>query len=164
MSEYSFDVTAQVDLVEVSNAHQMALRQIATRYDFKGKVAQLSVKKEEKQVIAEGTDDYIVGQMMEIFSTHLAKRGVDLKALEEKSVEQSPSGAIRKTFVLRDSMKSEETKEITKAIKNSKLKLRAVIQGDSVRIIGKSKDDLQAAQALIRGLNLEVPIRFTNYK
>jgi len=162
--EHSFDIVASVDLNEVQNAHQIALKQIATRYDFKGKTCKLDFNKGEKNVIAEGSDEYIVTQMMDIFSTALAKRSVDLKVLEEKSKEPSSGGGIRKTFVLRDTMKQEECKQITKAIKDSKLKVRATIQGEAVRVFGKSRDELQEVQALVRGLNMTVPLRFTNYK
>lgn len=162
--EYSFDIVAKVDLAEVQNAHQSAIKQIANRYDFRGKLAKLEFDKGEKRVVADGSDDYIVDQMMDIFSTLLAKRGIDLKALEEKTKEAAPSGGIRKTFSLRDSLTSEQCKQITKAVKESKLKVRASIHGDAVRITGKSKDDLQAAQQMARGIGLEAPITFTNYK
>lgn len=164
MAEYSFDVAAQVDLNEVQNAHNVALKQIAARYDFKNKVAKLDFNRGEKTVIAEGSDDYVVGQMMEIFSTSLAKRGVNLKALEEKSTEPSAGGGVRKTFVLRDALKQEECKEITKGVKAAKFKVNVSIQGDVVRVTGKSKDDLQAVQKMVRELNLGAPVGFTNYR
>lgn len=163
-SEYSFDIVAEVDLTEIANAHQFAIKQIENRYDFKGKTAELEFSKGDKKVTVLGSDEYIVNAIMDIFSTQLAKREVDLRALEESSREDAPGGNVRKIFLIRDAMKQEECKKITKAIKDSKSKVRASIQGEAVRITGKSKDELQEIQRLVKGLDLECPIRFTNYR
>ena len=163
-SEHSFDIVAEVDLNEFSNAHQFALKQIANRYDFKGKTCELDFKKGDKQIVAEGSDEYTVDAMMDIFTTQLAKRGVDLKAIEESGKADAPGGNVRKEFVIRDAMKGDESKQITKAIKASKIKVRAAVQGESIRVTGKSRDDLQAVQQLVKELDLPCPIRFTNYK
>jgi uncharacterized protein YajQ (UPF0234 family) len=162
--EYSFDIVAEVDMTEMQNAHAIAMKQIGNRYDFKGKTCILDLNKTEKTVVAEGSDDYVVGAMMDLFTTALAKRGVDLRCLAEKAKEIAPGGNVRKRFAIRDTMEQEECKKITKAVKESKLKVRANIQGEMVRIFGKSKDDLQTAMQLVRGLSLECPVKFTNYK
>ena len=164
MAESSFDIVAEIDINEVGNAHSFALKQITNRYDFKGKTCELKFDKGEKTIIADGSDDYIVEQMMDIFTTQLAKRGVNLKALSESGKEAAPSGGVRKTFVLRDSLKSDECKQITKALKASKLKAKANVQGDMVRITGKSRDELQAVQDMVKELDLDAPVKFTNYK
>lgn len=163
-SEHSFDVVSEVDLSEVQNAYNMALKQIGQRYDFKGKTTELEFSKGEKTVVAVASDGYTMEQLLDIFRTALAKREVDQKVLEEVAEEEASGGATRKRFVLRDEMKPDECKKITKAIKESKIKVRAQIQGDSVRITGKSRDDLQQVQQMIRELDLDCPIRFTNYK
>jgi len=163
-SEHSFDVVSEVDLAEVQNAFNMSIKQIGQRYDFKGKTTELLFSKGEKTVTATASDGYTLEQMLDIFKTALAKREVDLKVLEEVAEEAASGGGIRKRFILRDEMKSEECKKITKGIKESKIKVKAQIQGDSVRITGKSRDDLQEVQKLIKELDLDCPVRFTNYK
>ncbi|NUQ33939.1 MAG: YajQ family cyclic di-GMP-binding protein [Planctomycetaceae bacterium] len=164
MSESSFDIVAEVDLNEVQNAHQIALKQIGNRYDFKGKIAKLDFNKTEKTVVAHGTDDYVVGQMVDIFKEQLAKRNVSLKSLSETGKEASPSGGVTMKFTIRDTLKQEECKEITKALKASKFKAKASILGETVRVTGKSKDELQEVQEMVRGLNLQAPVKFTNYR
>lgn len=163
-TEYSFDIVAEVDMTEMQNAHQTALKQIANRYDFKGKTCTLEIKQKEKEVISEGSDEYVVNAMMEIFTTALAKRGVDLRALEEKATETAPGGNVRKKFAIRDSLNQEEAKKVTKAIKEGKYKVQASIQGDTVRVKGTSKDVLQEVQAAVKGLDLKAPVKFTNYR
>lgn len=163
-TEYSFDIVAEVDMTEMQNAHQTALKQIVNRYDFKGKTCVLELKKEEKLVVSEGTDEYVVDAMMEIYNTVLAKRGVDLRALSPKGTEIAPGGNVRKKFEIRDSLSQDEAKKITKAIKEAKLKVQASIQGETVRVKGTSKDVLQEAQTLIKGLELAAPVKFTNYR
>lgn len=163
-SEHSFDITAEVDLVEMQNAHQLALKQIANRYDFKGRTTILELNREEKTVVAEGSDEYTVTAMMDIFTTCLAKRGVDLKALAETGKEVAPGGNVRRRYQIRDSLRQEDAKKITKAIKESKLKVQASIQGDAVRVKGTSRDILQDVQKLVRELGLECPVSFGNYR
>ena len=164
-SEYSFDIVADIDLAEVENAVNNALKQIGNRYDFKGKLAKLVFTKKEKKLVAEGSNDYIIEQMESIFHTALAKRGVDLKAVQSRGEEAASGGGIRKTYAICDTMSTEHCKKVTKAVKQSRLKkVKASIQGESVRVASPSKDDLQAVQDLVRGLNLDCPVQFTNYK
>ncbi|MCA8940058.1 MAG: YajQ family cyclic di-GMP-binding protein [Planctomycetes bacterium] len=163
-SEYSFDIGAEVDMNEMVNAHQFALKQIGNRYDFKGKTAEITLEKADKKIVFEGSEEYVVEAMIDIFQTQLAKRGVDLKALEKGNKDTSPKGDVRLSYTIRDSMSGDEAKEITKAVKNAKIKVNASIQGDKVRVTGKSKDDLQAVQKLVRELDLGCPITFSNYR
>ncbi len=102
--------------------------------------------------------------MMDIFTTSLAKRGVDLKAIAEKATEIAPGGNVRKKFEIRDSLRQEDAKKITKAIKESKIKVQASIQGDTVRVKGTSKDLLQQVQSMVKELGLDVPVAFNNYR
>ncbi len=163
--EYSFDVVAEVDFADFQDAHNIALKQIRNRYDLKGKVCELEFRKAEKELILKGSDDYTIEAMLDIFHTQLSKRGINLKVLEERKQEEAPGGNVRKTFALRDSLKPEECKTITKALKASSLKkVRATIQGECVRLSANSKDSLQDAQKMIQELNLQCPIKFTNYK
>lgn len=163
-SDHSFDIVAQVDLTEVDNAHQQALKEIGQRWDFKGKVAELEWNKGEKKVTATGSEKSVLDAMMDIFKTKLAKRGVSIKALELKSEEPAQKGGTRQNYEIKQGIPSDKAKLITKMVKEKKLKVQASIQGDTVRVSGKSLDELQAVQQAVREMNLDLPISFTNYK
>jgi cyclic-di-GMP-binding protein len=164
MAEYSFDIQATVELPEVDNAWQQALKEIGNRWDFKGKTAQLDWKRAEKQVVVTAQDRMVLEAILDIFHTRLAKRGVSVKALRLDKEEPASGGAIRQVYGLADGIPGDRAKEITKAIKASKLKVQASIQGDAVRVTGKNKDDLQSVQQLVRELDLPLPISFGNYR
>lgn len=163
-SEHSFDIVSKVDLTEIDNAYQQALKEIGNRWDFKGKTAELKWNKGEKKIVATGSEKYVLDAMLDIFKTRLSKRGVSTKALDLKSEEPAQKGGIRQTFEIKQGIPSEKAKIITKMIKEKKLKVQASIQGDQVRVTGKQLDDLQAVQQAVRELDLDLPISFTNYK
>lgn len=162
--DHSFDIVAKVDLTEIDNAHQQALKEIGNRWDFKGKTAELEWNKGEKKIIATGSEKYVLDAIMDIFRTRLAKRGVSAKALDLKSEEPAQKGGIRQTYEIKQGIPSDKAKLITKMVKERKFKVQASIQGDSVRVSGKQLDDLQAVQQAVRELDLDLPISFTNYK
>ena len=163
-STYSFDVVAIADLNEVGNAVQQSLREIGQRWDFKGKTATLEWDKGEKKITVTASDTMVQEALLDIFKTRLAKRGVNTKALELKTEETASGGALRQIYGLIEGIPADKAKVITKMIKQKKFKVQASIQGDSVRITGKSKDDLQAVQQAVTELELELPIDFTNYR
>ncbi len=163
-SDHSFDIVAQVDLTEVDNAHQQALKEIGQRWDFKGKVAELEWNKGEKKLTATGSEKSVLDAMLDIFKTRLAKRGVSVKALELKSEEPAQKGGTRQVYQIRQGIPSDKAKIITKMVKEKKFKVQASIQGESVRVSGKSLDELQAVQQAVRELDLDLPLSFTNYK
>lgn len=164
MADSSFDIIASCDLNEVDNAYQQALKEIAQRWDFKGKTAQLTWDKKEKKITMLATDKTVLEAMLDIFRTKMAKRGINQKALDLKTEEPATGQGIRQIYGLIEGIPSDKAKEITKMVKERKFKVQASIQGDVVRVTGKSRDDLQAVQQAVRELNLPLPITFGNYR
>ena len=163
-STYSFDIVASVDLNEVGNAVQQALREIGQRWDFKGKTATLEWDKGEMKITVTASDTMVQEALLDIFKTRLAKRGVNTKALDLKTEEAAAGGALRQIYGLIQGIPADKAKQITKMVKQRKFKVQASIQGDSIRITGKSKDDLQAVQQAVTELKLDLPIDFDNYR
>jgi cyclic-di-GMP-binding protein len=164
MADHSFDITASVDINEIDNAHQQALKEIGQRWDFKGKTAQVEWNKSDKAVTVTASDKMVLEALLDIFKTKLSKRGVNTKALELKTEEPASGGAIRQIYELVDGLPADRAKEITKMIKQNKFKVQASIQGDSIRVSGKSRDELQAVQQAVLEMELPLPIGFGNYK
>lgn len=164
MADSSFDIMASCDLNEIDNAWQQALKEIANRWDFKGKTAQLTWDKGEKKITLLASDKTVLEAMLDIFRTKLAKRGVNLKALELKTEEPATGQGIRQIYTLIEGVPSDKAKLITKMVKERKFKVQASIQGDVVRVSGKSRDELQAVQQAVREMDLPLPISFGNYR
>lgn len=157
----SFDVVSEVDMHEVTNALDQANREVSTRFDFKGVNARYERKEDEITMQAEV--EFQLEQMLDILHTKLARRNVDIACLEVKDVEISGKTA-RQIVKLRHGLESVLAKQIVKIIKDSKLKVQAQIQGDKVRVTGKSRDDLQEVIALLRKQDLELPLQFDNFR
>jgi len=164
MADHSFDITAKVDVNEIDNAHQQSMREIGQRWDFKGKTAEIEWNKGELKITVTASDQMVLEAMLDIFKTKLAKRGVNTKALDLKTEEPASGGAIRQIYELVDGIPADRAKQITKLIKEKKFKVQASIQGDSIRVSGKNRDDLQAVQQAVREMELPLPIEFGNYK
>ncbi|MCG3182958.1 MAG: hypothetical protein ICCCNLDF_01040 [Planctomycetes bacterium] len=164
MADSSMDIMASVDVHEIDNAWQQAVKEIGQRWDFKGKIAQLEWNKGEKKVTVTATDKMVQEAMLDIFKTKLAKRGINVKALELKTEEPASGGALRQIYTIIDGIPADKAKEITKMIKAAKFKVQASIQGDVIRVSGKSRDELQAVQQAVREMDLPLPISFGNYK
>lgn len=164
MADSSFDIMATVEVPEVDNAHQQALREIGQRWDFKNKTAELEWNKGEKELVVTAGDKMVLDAMLDILKTKLAKRGINLKALELKKEEPAAGGAIRQVYGIVEGIPADKAKEITKMIKQKKFKVQASIQGDAIRVSGKKKDELQAVQAAVKEMDLPLPITFGNYK
>ena len=158
----SFDVVSKVDLQEVDNALNQTMKEIGTRYDFKGSKAKVERNEEELTLSAE--DDYKLGQLDDLLSQRLVKRNIDLKALDRGKVENAAGNAVRQKIKVKVGVDTETGKKIVKFIKDSKLKMQASIQGDQVRVTGKSRDDLQTAIAALRGEDFGLPLQFTNFR
>jgi cyclic-di-GMP-binding protein len=157
----SFDVVSELNLHEVANAVDQANRELSQRFDFKDSGARFELK--ELTVTLHAQVDFQLKQMLEIVKLRLAKRGVDLKCLEVEEPQTTLSAA-QQDVVLRHGIDQEAGKQITRLIKESKLKLQSTIQGDKVRISGKQRDDLQAAMTLLRGAKLDLPLQFNNFR
>lgn len=160
----SFDIVSEVDLQEVRNAVENANRELATRFDFRNVTASFEVNEKNETIKVLSESDFQVKQLIEILREKLLKRGIEGAAIEvPEEIEHSG-----KTWALDAKMKkgieSEIAKKIVKLIKESKIKVQTQIQGDSLRVTGKSRDDLQSAMAAVKGGNLGQPFQFKNFR
>ncbi|QKF92996.1 YajQ family cyclic di-GMP-binding protein [Campylobacter sp. CCUG 57310] len=163
-SEHSFDISAQVDLMEVKNALETAKKEVAARYDFKGIAAEIELNEKDKFITLLSSSDNKIDALKDIVISKLIKRNIPPVAVSETKRESASGGNIKATLKLNDTLDSDNAKKITKAIKDAKLKVSAAIRGEEVRVIGKSIDDLQECIRIVKGLNLELPISFKNLK
>jgi uncharacterized protein YajQ (UPF0234 family) len=161
-AENSFDIVSNVDLQEVRNAVQQADKEIGQRYDLKKAAAELRLEGEE--ISMEAADAYTLQQCLDILQSKLVKRGVQLKSLRYGKVEPASGSRARQKITLQQGIPTETAKKIVAEIKQKKLKVQAAIQGDSVRVSGKNRDDLQTVIAVLKALDLDVPLTFTNYR
>ncbi len=157
----SFDVVSEVNAHEVANAIDQANRELTQRFDFKDTGARFEL--EELSVTLHAQVDFQLRQMLEIPKLRLSKRGVDLTCLDVKEPEINLSAA-RQQVVLKQGVDAETGRKISRLIKDSKLKVQAGIQGEKVRITGKQRDALQAAIQLLRGVKLDLPLQFNNFR
>jgi len=161
-AENSFDVVSEVDFQEVRNAVHQAEKEIANRYDLKKAAAALRLEGEE--IALEAGDEFSVQQARDVLQSKLVKRGVNLKSLRYGKVEPASGGRARQKITLQQGIPQETAKKLVAEIKSKKLKVQAAIQGDSVRVSGKNRDDLQAVIAALKAMDLDVPLTFTNYR
>ncbi len=161
-SENSFDIVSKIDLQEVDNAVQQALKEIRQRYDFKGSIADIRREKEIVHLTAD--DQYKLTAVTEILMQKLAARRVPAKGLSFKPPEQATGGSLRQQVALQQGIPQDQAKEIVKILKGSGLKVQAAIQGDQVRVKGRNKDDLQGAIKVLRDSALSFDMQFTNYR
>lgn len=160
--EFSFDIVSKTDLQEVHNAIQQAQKELAQRFDFKGSKSELNLKVDE--IILVSDDEKKLKSLRDILEDKLVKRKVALKAVQYGKMEQASLGTVRQTAKIAQGIESEKAKAIVRTIKDAKLKVQASIQGDQVRVVGKSKDDLQRAMSLVRGEDYGLPLQFVNYR
>ena len=161
-SENSFDIVSKIDMQEVDNAVQQALKEIRQRYDFKGSIADIRRDKEMVQLTAD--DEYKLTAVTEILMQKLAARRVPAKGLSFKTPEQATGGSLRQQVALQQGIPQDQAKEIVKILKGSGIKVQAAIQGDQVRVKGRNKDDLQGAIKALRDSALNFDMQFTNYR
>jgi len=162
--QFSFDVVSEVNMQELKNALDQATKEIKQRFDFKDSKTEITLKEKEKELVVVSDDDYKLNAVQEIIKTKCVKRGVSLKAFTYGNVEPALSGTVRQVAKIQSGLASEKAKEITKSIKDSKLKVQAQIQGEQVRILSKSKDELQGAIAFLKGKDFGVDLQFANYR
>jgi uncharacterized protein YajQ (UPF0234 family) len=161
-SESSFDIVSKIDLQEVDNAVQQALKEIRQRYDFKGSIADIRRDKEIVHLTAD--DEYKLTAVTEILMQKLAARRVPAKGLNFKTPEQATGGSLRQQIALQQGIPQDQAKEIVKILKGSGLKVQAAIQADQVRVKGRNKDELQGAIKALRDSALDFDMQFTNYR
>ena len=164
MADYSFDVVSKVDLNVVSEAVSAASKEITNRYDFKGTNSSIELNQKENELKLASADEYKVNTLRDIIFTRLAKRGIALKNLQAQKIENALGGTAKQVIKIQQGIPADKAKEITKVIKEAKFKAAASIQGDQLRVSSKSKDELQAVIALLKGKDFGVELQFTNYR
>jgi len=162
MASNSFDIVSQVDLQEVKNAVNQAQKEVVTRFDLKS--SNVSVELADDALVVESADEFTLGQALDVLKSKLVRRGVDLKALRPGKVEDASGGRARQHIAIQQGIPQETSKKIVAEIKKMKRKVQGAIQGDSVRVSGKSRDDLQDVIARVKEMNLDLPLTFTNYR
>ena len=162
--QFSFDVVSEVEMQEVKNVVDQATKEIKQRFDFKDSKTEITLKEKEKELSVVSDDEYKLNAVMDIIKTKCVKRKVSLKALEFGKIEDALGATVRQVIKIQSGIVSEKAKEITKAIKESKLKVQAQIQGEQLRVLSKSKDELQATMAFLRSKDFEIDLQFTNFR
>src|SRR5215469_3937628 len=159
----SFDIVSKVDIQEVRNAIDQALKEIRQRFDLKDSHSEINLEGNETIQLA-SAGEYQLEAVKEILGQKLVKRGVSLKNLTYGKIEPAAGQSVKQTITLQQGIPSEKAKEIVRLVKDSKKKAQASIQGDTVRVSSKDRDELQAIIALLRGKDLGVELQFTNYR
>lgn len=161
-SSYSFDAVSQVDMQEVDNAINQALKEINQRYDFKNSKVEIELGEEEIKLLAD--DEFKMDAVIDILKAKLIKRGVSPKALDLGKIEKASMGSVRQVAKIVKGISKEKAKEIVQEIKSSNIKVQAQIMENQLRVSGKDKDDLQAAIAFLKGKDFGIELQFTNYR
>jgi cyclic-di-GMP-binding protein len=162
MADSSFDVVVETDKQEVDNAINQARKEVAQRYDFKGTGADVAWSGE--QIVITANSEERVNAALDVLKDKLVKRKVSLKTLDAGEPKPAGGQTYRMEISLQEGIPSDKAKAMVKVIKASKLKVQVAIQGEQLRVSGKSRDDLQEVQALLRNNDQDLPLRFTNYK
>jgi len=158
----SFDAVCEAELVDVKNGVENTAKEIATRFDFKGTSASIEIK--DKEITLIGDAEFQLTQIEDVLRNKLTKRNVDVRFLDAGDVQKMGGDKVKQVIKVRNGIESDLGKKIQRLIKDSKLKVQAAIQGDSVRVTGAKRDDLQAAMALLRKEISDVPISFNNFR
>jgi uncharacterized protein YajQ (UPF0234 family) len=160
--EFSFDIVSKTDMQEVANAINQASKELAQRFDFKGSKSSIELTGEEIVLISD--DEGKLRSVKDVLESKLVKRHVALKAIDYQKIEAAQMGTVRQRAKIVQGIESDKAKAIVKAIKDAKVKVQASIQSDQVRVVGRSKDDLQKAIALVKENDFGIPLQFTNYR
>jgi cyclic-di-GMP-binding protein len=163
MADNTFDIVSKVDLQEVSNAIQQALKEIHTRYDLKDSKSNIELDNKEAMILT-SADEFKLKAVNDVLQSKLVKRNVPLKALEYGTIEQAAGSTVRQRVTMQQGIPIEKAREIVKVIKNSKKKVQAAIQGDLVRVSGKDRDTLQEIMAELKQQDFGIDMQFTNYR
>lgn len=160
----SFDIVSEMDMMEVENAVNQSQKEIGQRFDFRGGKSSIEFDKPGKKIKIVADDDMKLRSIHQILSSKMAKRSLDLRALKYGKEEVATGNTIRQMIEIKAGMEKEEAKELTKAIKESKLKVQAEIQGEQVRVTSKSIDELQATMSMLKAKELKFPVQFINMR
>ncbi len=160
--EYSFDIVSKVEMQELANAVTQAMKEIETRFDFKGSKSSIVLEKEMLTLLSD--DEYKLKGVIDILQSKMMKRGISIKNMDFGKLESASGGTVRQQVKLKQGVGQEDAKKINILIRDSKLKVKTQIQGEQIRVTGKSKDDLQAVIALLRGNDLPIELQFINMR
>jgi uncharacterized protein YajQ (UPF0234 family) len=160
--ESSFDIVSKVEMTEVTNAISIAMKEIQTRYDFKGSKSDISLDKEELVLVSD--DEFKLDQLKDVLFSKMIKRGIPVMNLDYAKVERASGGTVRQRAKLVQGIDKENAKKINTIIKNSGVKVKSQVQDDQVRVTGKNRDDLQKIIAAVREADLTVDVQFVNYR
>jgi uncharacterized protein YajQ (UPF0234 family) len=158
----SFDIVSRVEWQEVKNAVDQAKRELANRYDFKGSASEIELAADAVELVSD--DEFKLSQLRDIVESKLIKRSIDLRHVQYGNITPGSKMTVEQTLTFKKGISQELGKTISKAIRDSKIKVTSQIQGDELRVNGKDKDDLQKVIALVKGLDLPVPVDFVNYR
>jgi cyclic-di-GMP-binding protein len=158
----SFDIVSRIDLAEVDNAVSGISREITTRFDFKG--SKCTVERNDGELLILADDELKLKQMHELLKVHMTRRKVEPGALDFRQPEKASGNRLRQTVVLRQGVGADLARQLIREIKDKKLKVQVSVQGDELRVTGKKRDDLQEAIAAVRGLKLEQPLQYLNFR
>lgn len=160
--ENSFDIVSKVDMAEVSNAINIAMKEIKNRYDFKGSKSDIALENEEIVILSD--DDFKLGQVKDVLLGKLIQRSVPVKNIDYGKIESSLGGTVRQRGKLRQGIDKDSAKKINGIVKDSRLKVKSQVQDDQVRISGKNRDDLQQIMQAVREADLPIDVQFINYR
>lgn len=164
MPDNSFDIVSKIELPEVNNAVQQAMKEIQQRYDLKDSKSSIELNEKDNKLILASRDEFSLGAVTDVLRGKLVKRNVSLKGLTFGSITPASGSTVRQEVTLQQGIATEKAKEIVKVIKDSKKKVQASIQGDCVRVAGKDRDELQGVIALLKGKDFGIDMQFTNYR
>ena len=163
-SDNSFDIVSKIEMQEIKNAIDQALKEVSQRFDFKGSKSDVTLEEKNNEIIVSSDDEYKLKSLIDILQAKLVKRGISLKALTYGKIESALGSTVRQSIKLQQGIPSEKAKEIVKAIKETRLKVQAQIQGDQLRVSGKNRDDLQSVIKLLRESDFGIDMQFVNYR
>jgi uncharacterized protein YajQ (UPF0234 family) len=164
MPDNSFDIVSKIDLAEVNNAISQAMKEIIQRYDLKNSKSDIQLNEKDHKIVLLSQDEFKLKAVTDVFEQKLVKRKVPLKGLNYGPIIPAAGSSVRQEISLQQGIPIEKSREIVKAIKDSKQKVQAAIQGDLVRVSGRDRDTLQAVMALLRAQDFGIDMQFTNYR
>ncbi|MEO7652746.1 MAG: YajQ family cyclic di-GMP-binding protein [Bryobacteraceae bacterium] len=164
MPDNSFDVVSNIDLPEVSNAVQQAMKEIITRYDLKDSKSSIELREKDNKLLLASQDEYKLKAVTEILGQKLVKRKVPLKGISYGPVLPAAGSSVRQEVSLQQGIAGDKAREIVKKLKDSKLKIQVTIQGDLLRVSGKDRDVLQDAIKLLRETDFGIDMQFVNFR
>src|SRR5215475_9324722 len=164
MPDNSFDIVSKIEMPEVHNAVQQAMKEVQQRFDLKDSHSSIELKEKDNKILLQSSDEYKLKNVIDILQSKLVKRQVPLKGLSYGEAIPSAGSSVKQEITLQQGIAIEKARDIVKKLKDSKLKVLASIQGDFVRVAGKDRDTLQSAIALLRGSDFGIDMQFTNYR